>query len=104
AESLLVHDLVHEVEAELHGHHLPQEHAAHRGGFPLGTNTAIDLGLQIHSPVVVGRPHFIGAGEDHAGALGPSALTGHVVAAQNDVLAGHDDGSATGGAEDVVGG
>ena len=56
-----------------------------------------------HGIGIIGGFHFPGTAEGHAFALLEAALGGHVVQTQNDVLGRHDDGTAVGGREDVVG-
>ena len=61
------------------------------------------LCLQVDRAVVVSDPYFGGGGEHRTLPSCEGSLAGHVVAAEHDILRGHDDRLAVGGAEDVVG-
>ena len=74
------------------------------GVHPFAGVADLDDGVGIHHARLVGGDDIIYVGEDHALALAADALLGQVVAAEDDVLAGHHVGAPVGGVEDVLGG
>ncbi len=102
ADLLLLQLPVH--EAERLRHDLVQEDPAHRREQHAAVPAQADARLEVHVLVVVRDADFLGVGEQALLALGARPLLGHVVDAEDHVLARHRDRRAVGRLQDVVGG
>ncbi len=113
-ECFLVEGFVDDLKRKGFGEEFVEEDATDGGVDALAFVADLDGGLEVDLVGVVGDADLIKAGEEPLGgaAFGvfaiatecEGALTGHVVATEDDVLGGADDGRARGGGEDVVGG